>query len=257
MLKKRIIPKLLIKDLTIGRNNREVLVITKKFNEIIPVGDPISQAKVYESQLADELILVNLSKNNKNSFLKTLETMAKTLATPLAVGWNIKSIEEAEALFNYGADKLVINTGAISKPEMISELTRKYGSQSVCLAVDINDENGNIKIRGIEDTVQAEDITRWINEVQKRGCGEILISDMQRDGMSTGLNIDLLKKMREICKVPLIISGGCGTAQHFVEGFKHGADAVAAGTFFCKRDQNPLQCRAHVVNAGIKVRSSL
>lgn len=257
MLKKRIIPKLLIKNLTIGRNSREVLVITRKFREVIPVGDPLSQAKIYESQLADELILINLSGDNKGLFLKTLDNMAQALATPLAVGGNIKSLEEAEALFNNGADKIVVNTGAISDPEIISSLTRKYGSQSVCLAIDIQDEEGNMRIRGINGTVQTEDITSWVKEVQNRGCGEILVSDMQRDGMSNGLNIDLLNRMREICKVPLIISGGCGTAQHFVDGFKNGADAVAAGTFFCKRDQNPLQCRSHVVNAKITVRHSL
>ena len=96
-----------------------------------------------------------------------------------------------------------------------------------------------------------------VGRSSREGCGEILITDINRDGMNTGLNIDLLQKVRDICKVPLIISGGCGTSQHFVEGFKHGADAVAAGTFFSKRDQNPLQCRSHVVNAKISVRQSL
>ena len=100
MLKKRIIPKLLVKNLSIGKRSKEVLVITRNFNEIIPVGDPVSQAKIYESQLADELMLVNLSKTNQEPFIETLETMAKNLATPLAVGGSVWNLEQAEKLFN-------------------------------------------------------------------------------------------------------------------------------------------------------------
>lgn len=257
MLKKRIIPKLLVKNLSIGRRSKEVLVITRNFKEIIPVGDPVSQAKIYESQLADELMLINLSKTNQEPFIETLETMAKNLATPLAVGGSVGNLEQAEKLFNSGADKVVINTGAIANPEIIDELASKYGSQSVCLSLDIEEKEDYLYIRGRNDRIQIGDMIDWLEEVQGRGCGEILITDINRDGMNTGLNIDLLQKVRDICKVPLIISGGCGTSQHFVEGFKHGADAVAAGTFFSKRDQNPLQCRSHVVNAKISVRHSL
>ena len=140
MLKKRIIPKLLVKNLSIGKRSKEVLVITRNFNEIIPVGDPVSQAKIYESQLADELMLVNLSKTNQEPFIETLETMAKNLATPLAVGGSVWNLEQAEKLFNSGADKVVINTGAIANPEIIDELASKYGSQSVCLSLDIEEK---------------------------------------------------------------------------------------------------------------------
>ena len=257
MLKKRIIPKLLIKTLRFGNRSKQVLVITRKFNEIIPVGDPVSQAKIYESQLADELMLINLSKENQEPFIETLETMAKNLATPLAVGGSIVNLEQAEKLFKNGADKVVINTGAITNPQIIDELANKYGSQSVCLAIDIQEEEDFLYIRGKNNKVRVEDLIDWLEDVQRRGCGEILISDINRDGMNTGLNLDLMQRVRDICKVPLIISGGCGTSQHFVEGFRHGADAVAAGTFFSKRDQNPLQCRSHVVNAKISVRHSL
>ena len=257
MLKKRIIPKLLVKTLTIGGRDKEILVVTKGFKDIIPVGDPVSQAKIYESQLADELILVNLSKENHKLFIETLDTMAKNLATPLAVGGHVSNLVEAENLFNNGADKIILNTGAIYNPNIIDELANKYGSQSVCLAVDIEHMNDHIYIRGKSQKLQMKDLYEWVKEIQDRGCGEIMISDIRRDGMGNGLNIILLKSIRDICKVPLIISGGCGTAQHFVDGFNNGADAVAAGTFFCKRDQNPLQCRSHVVNAKIAVRHAL
>ena len=223
----------------------------------MPVGYPVSQAKVYESQLADELMLINLSKESQGMFIETLDTMAKNLATPLAVGGNIKDLDEAENLFNNGADKVILNTGAISNPEVINELTNKYGSQSICLAIDIRQENDFIYMRGKKSKIEPGEMIDWLKEVQRRGCGEIMVSDIKRDGMSSGLNIELLKQIRDICKVPLIISGGCGTAQHFIDGFKNGADAVAAGTFFCKRDQNPLQCRSHVLNANISVRNSL
>lgn len=258
MLKKRLIPKLLFKVKKSFRGQKPLLVTTKEFDSIKPTGDPISQAKIFEAQLADELVFLNIDRNEDSwsLFLETIEDMANSLTTPLAVGGGIKDFKQVQQLLDRGADKIILNTAAIDKPFLINEIADSYGSQCVVLSIDVR-QNNNLQYIAWSERGQKNsslDALVWAAEGVNRGAGEILITSIERDGSGLGLDNNLIKKISNNLNVPIIASGGCGLSSHFVEGYKSGASAVSAGTFFFKRDQNPMQCRSHIYNSGINIR---
>ena len=258
MLKRRLIPKLQLGLRQSFRGAQPVLVITRQFGSRRAIGDPLSQAKIYEAQLADELILVDLERSQESwpVLLSTVEAVADTLATPLAVGGGLHSFEQVQALLDRGADKVVLNSAALEQPELIDRAADAYGSQCVVLSLDakpIASSGWRVWSAGGQmDT--GRDALKWANEVVQRGAGEVLVTAIDRDGTGEGLDLALIAAMASTLSVPVIASGGCGLAHHFVEGYQAGAAAVAAGTFFCQRDQNPMQCRAHIRNAGLPIR---
>lgn len=260
MLKRRLIPKLQLGLRRSFRGPQPVLVVTRQFGSRRAIGDPISQAKIYEAQLADELILVDLERTEESwtVLLETLGSMAEALATPLAVGGGVHSFEQVQALLDRGADKVVLNTAALEQPSLIDRVSAAYGAQCVVLSLDARSHmSGNWKVWSNGGRLDAErEALGWAREAADRGAGEIMASAIERDGTGKGLDLALTTALSESLPVPVIISGGCGLAQHFVEGYQSGAAAVAAGTYFCQRDQNPIQCRSHVRNAGIAIRIS-
>ena len=139
MLKKRLIPKLLFKLRDSFRGPKPLLVITKEFKSMKPMGDPVSQAKIFEAQLADELVFLNIERSDESwpIFLSTISNMANSLATPLAVGGGIKNFEQVQQLLDRGADKIVLNSAAIDKPSLIEKIANSYGSQCVVLSIDL------------------------------------------------------------------------------------------------------------------------
>ena len=261
MLKRRLIPKLQLSLRNSFRGSKPVLVVTRQFASHRPVGDPISQAKIYEAQLADELILVDLFRTPDSwpLLLSTVEFMSEALATPLTVGGGIHSFDQVQELLDRGADKVTLNSFALSNPSLIDEVASAYGAQCVVVSLDA---------RRIEDGVwrawsdggkvdSGRDAVEWAVEASQRGAGEILITSIDNDGTGVGLDLPMIKLLSKSLTVPLIASGGCGLAQHFADGYEAGAAAVAAGTFFCQRDQNPMQCRSHIRNAGFPIRLEL
>lgn len=258
MLKRRLIPKLQLGLRQSFRGAQPVLVITRQFGNRRAIGDPLSQAKIYEAQLADELILVDLERSQESwpVLLSTVEAVADVLATPLAVGGGLHSFEHVQALLDRGADKVVINSAALEQPELIDRVAGAYGAQCVVISLDvISLTTGGWRVwssGGQRDT--GRDAMQWASEVVQRGAGEVLITSIDRDGTGEGLDLSLTAALASTLAVPVIASGGCGLAQHFVEGYEAGAAAVAAGTFFCQRDQNPMQCRSHIRNAGLPIR---
>ena len=258
MLKRRLIPKLQLGLRQSFRGAQLVLVITRQFGMRRAIGDPLSQAKIYEAQLADELILVDLERSQESwpLLLSTLEAVADALATPLAVGGGLHSFEQVQALLDRGADKVVINSAALEQPELIDRVADAYGSQCVVLSLDAKTiaSSGWRVWSEAGQTDTGRDALQWANEAVQRGVGEVLVTAIDRDGTGEGLDLALIAAMASTLSVPVIASGGCGLAHHFVEGYQAGAAAVAAGTFFCQRDQNPMQCRAHIRNAGLPIR---
>ena len=258
MLKRRLIPKLQLGLRKSFRGVQPVLVVTRNFGSRRAIGDPLSQAKIYEAQLADELIIVDLERSQDSwpVLLNTLEAVADVLATPLAVGGGLHSFEQVQALLDRGADKVVINSAALEQPELIDRVAGAYGAQCLVLSLDvIYLTTGSWRVwsaGGQKDT--GRDAMQWASEVVQRGAGEVLVTSIERDGTGEGLDLSLIAALASTLAVPVIASGGCGLAQHFVEGYEAGAAAVAAGTFFCQRDQNPMQCRSHIRNAGLPIR---
>jgi cyclase len=261
MLKKRIIPKLLIQNKTYGRLVRPILVTTRNFDQIFEVGDPVSQAKVYEAQLADELIVLNIDNlpiTEDFVLMEVIQKLASETFMPIAVGGGVRSIADFSLLLERGADKVSINAAAVSSPALITRAAERFGSQ--CVVVSIDFRYDAVRQQNVVFTHKASfntglEVVAWARQVAEAGAGEILLTDADRDGHGCGLNVALGRELADAVDVPVILSGGCGLAHHFIEGFQDGgAEAIAAGTFFCFRDQNPMQTRAHVRSAGIPIR---
>lgn len=258
MLKRRLIPKLQLSLRPSFRGPQSVLVVSREFGVRRAVGDPLSQAKIYEAQLADELILIDLVRNEESWFamLKNLELVAEALATPLVVGGGVNTYEQVQVLLDRGADKVIINTAALDTPQLIDRVAASYGSQCLVLSLDARKHTGGgwrVWSDGGRVACDYEPL-EWAKEAVIRGAGEVMVTAIDRDGSCEGLDLGLTSLLANALSVPVIASGGCGLAQHFVEGYEAGAAAVAAGTFFCQRDQNPMQCRSHIRNAGLPIR---
>jgi imidazole glycerol-phosphate synthase subunit HisF len=259
VLKKRLIPKLLMKASRYGPSRRMVLITTVQFRDVIEIGDPVSQAKIYEAQAADELIFLDLdaTAENRETMVDMVEKAAEEIFMPFTVGGGVRTMNDFRRLLSSGADKVSINTGAVERPNLINEASDVFGAQCVVLSIDCRrDQDGHhrVWIRGGAVDCGLDPVA-WALEGEKRGAGEILLTSINRDGTKLGLDIELTRSVAQVVSIPVISSGGCGLAAHFVEGFLDGrADAVSAGTYFCFKDENPMQTRAQIKNAGIPIR---
>ncbi len=263
-LKRRLIPKMLIRYVSFGQIEKPVLVTTNQFQKSINVGDPVNQAKIYEAQMADELIVLNIDRtplSGQSPLLALVKRLASETFMPLTIGGGVSTVDDFSRLLDNGADKVSINLCALTEPELIGKAAAKFGSQCVVVSIDAAwcTEKKDFFVHfpaGFESTSQT--VLDWATSAVEHGAGELLITDVGLDGTGKGLNGMLGKSISESVPVPVILSGGCGLAEHFVQGFKQSSiDAIAAGTFFCFRDQNPIQLRAHIFNEGIPVRKEL
>lgn len=259
MLKRRLIPKLQMKARRLGTQTRMVLVTTIRFEEVVTIGDPVSQAKIYEAQAADELIFLDLdaSVEGRETMVEVVRNAAEQIFMPFTVGGGVVSLKDFHKLLANGADKVSVNTGAVAHPELINQASDRFGAQCVVLSIDYRwDARGDYYVWAKGGKVKTDlDPVKWAVEGEARGAGEILLTSIDRDGTRQGLDLEMTRRVVENVSIPVITSGGCGLAAHFVEGFSHGkADAVSAGTYFCFKDENPMQTRAQIKNAGIPIR---
>lgn len=262
MLKKRLVPKLLIRHRQLGRMVRPVLVTTRDFTDTVEVGDPVSQAKIYEAQLADELIVLNIEGTpigGDEMMLDLIARLASETFMPLAVGGGVRTIDDFATLLASGADKVSVNQAAVAEPLLIDEAARRYGAQVVVVSIDYRTRDGRSEVMVDHATTgTGRDPIAWAREAVSRGAGEILLTNADHDGTGQGLDIAVAHELAASVDVPVILSGGCGLAAHFIEGFVDGgAEAVSAGTYFCFRDQNPFQTRSHILNAGVPIRMEI
>jgi imidazole glycerol-phosphate synthase subunit HisF len=258
MSKKRLIPKLQLKTSSYDPQ-KMVLVITRQFNNVTEIGDAVSQAKIYQDQAADELIFINIDRVDKDidKLSKVIRKVAEEIFMPVTVGGGVVSEDHFRILLANGADKISINTIAVGDPSFITRAADKYGAQCVVVSIDykkINDTTYKVFTNCGRQQTELDPV-EWAIEAEKKGAGEILLSSIDNDGMRKGLDLSITRQVSEAVSIPVITSGGCGLAQHFSEGFLGGkADAVAAGSFFAHRDQNFMQTRSQIKNAGINIR---
>ncbi|MEI6490950.1 MAG: imidazole glycerol phosphate synthase cyclase subunit [Verrucomicrobiota bacterium] len=257
MLKRRLIPKLQLKRA--ATDGRYELVTTIAFDKMLKIGEPISQAKIYQAQNVDELIFVDLDSAGPSPELTALvQRTTQNIFMPITIGGGVRTVEDFHVLLSSGADKVGINAAAVSDPRLISDAARIFGAQCVVVSMDFRKIDGGYRIfvdRGRGDT--GRDLIDWARECESRGAGEILMTSVDRDGSKSGLELDAIRQVTRTVSIPVIAGGGCGVASHFVDGLKSGADAIAAGTYFCHQDQSPMQCRAHIKNAGFPIRLHL
>ena len=237
MLTKRIIPCLDIKD---GRTVKGV-----NFENIRDAGDPIELAVEYSKQGADELVFLDISATNekRKTLAELVKRIAKNINIPFTVGGGISSVDDVYAILNSGADKVSVNTSAFKNPSLINDLSKRYGSQCVVVAIDTKYENGNwyVYLNGgkVKTEKKAMD---WAKEVVDLGAGEILLTSMNNDGTKSGFANEITSAISESVNVPIIASGGAGAMEHFKDVFEKGkADAaLAASVFHYKEIEIPI-----------------
>lgn len=252
MLTKRIIPCLDIKD---GRVVKGV-----QFENIVDAGDPVENAKFYDAEGADELVLLDImaSADTRNIILDVVKGVAASVFIPFTVGGGIRSIEDFRTLLNAGADKVAVNSAAIKRPALISEAAEKFGSQCVVLAIDAKkraDESGwDVYLNGGRVNTGL-DAVAWAIEGYKRGAGEILLTSMDGDGTKDGYDIGLTHAISSAVSIPVIASGGAGKLEHFKEAIIDGkADAVLAASLFHYREMTIRQLKDYLQTEKIPMR---
>lgn len=228
MLKKRIIPCLDIKD---GRTVKGI-----NFIDIRDAGDPIELAKKYVTEGADELVFLDITATieKRKTLVDLVGKIAKEINIPFTVGGGINSVEDVSAIINAGADKVSINSSAVKRPELISEIASQYGSQCVVVAIDTKFENGEwmVYVSGGKIPTSLKTVS-WAKQAETLGAGEILLTSMNNDGTKNGFAIDITNEVSQAVNIPVIASGGAGAKEHFKEIFKRSkaSGALAASVF--------------------------
>ena len=228
MLTKRIIPCLDVKD---GRT-----VKGTNFLNLRDAGDPVELAARYSEEGADELVFLDISATleGRKTFLKMVERVAAAIQIPFTVGGGIGTVEDAYLALNAGADKVSLNSAALANPSLIDDVSKRVGTQSVVIAIDVkrSAKGWNVWTKaGTQPT--GRDVLIWADEVTKRGAGELLVTSMDRDGTTTGYDVELLRAISDRVNVPLVASGGAGSMEHLRDAILLGkADAVLAASIF-------------------------
>lgn len=225
---KRIIPCLDIKN---GRTVKGI-----NFVNLRDAGDPVELAKIYAQESADELVFLDITatEEKRKTLLDLVHRVGETINIPFTVGGGISSVEDVRDLLNAGADKVAINSAAVKNPELINQLSSKFGNQCIVVAIDAKKIKGNWKVHLVGGKVPTDlDLFEWAKEAEKRGAGEVLFTSMNHDGTKAGFANGALNKLSNLLKIPIIASGGAGNIQHFADTFTAGkSDAALAASVF-------------------------
>jgi cyclase len=221
-------------------------------------GDPVALAARYNAEGADELVVLDIaaSRDRRPTFLETIRRVAAELAIPLTAGGGIRTLEDARAVVRAGADKITVNTAAVSRPSLISDLSREFGAQAVVLAIDgkRNGERWQVMVRGGRDATEL-DAVAWAQEGISVGAGEILLTSVDRDGTQKGFDVLLTAAISRAVTVPVIASGGARLPEHFAQIFTEGAaDAALAASIFHDSVQPIRELKEYLAARGIEVR---
>ena len=251
-LAKRVIPCL---DVAGGRVVKGV-----NFKDLVDAGDPVELAKKYDLEGADELTFLDISASieERATTLEIVRRTAEQVFIPLTVGGGIRNVENVNELLRAGADKISINTAAIARPELINEISDRFGNQVLVLSVDARRADSK---SGYEVTTHGGrqssglDALAWVEEGIRRGAGEILLNSMDADGTKSGFDIEMLKAVREVSSVPVIASGGAGKIADFALAIAAGADAVLAASVFHFGDFTIKEVKKDLEKCGFQIRT--
>ena len=272
---KRVIPCL---DVAAGRVVKGV-----EFLDIRDAGDPVELAAHYDREGADELVFLDITATHerRETIVKLARSTADDVFVPFTIGGGIRSVADAQAVLDAGADKVSVNSAALARPELIDELSGVFGAQCVVLAIDakaVQPVNGCASVTGGETdarlptglkghdecrweayvaggrTPTGRDAVEWVREGVSRGAGEILLTSMDRDGTSDGYDLELTRAVSDAVGVPVIASGGAGELEHLVQALQAGADAVLCASIFHYGRFTVAQAKAHLAASGIPVR---
>ena len=250
MLASRIIPCL---DVTAGRVVKGV-----NFVELRDAGDPVEIARQYNEQGADELTFLDItaSSDDRDLILHVIESVASQVFIPLTVGGGVRKVEDVRRLLNAGADKISINTSAVTNPQLVQDASSKYGSQCIVVAIDakakVDGSDGwEVYTHGGRNATGI-DAVDWARKMQALGAGELLLTSMDRDGTKVGFNLELTRAVSDAVDIPVIASGGVGNLDHLVEGVLQGhASAVLAASIFHFAEFTVQQAKQYMSKAGV------
>ena len=251
MLKKRLIPCLLL------RNGRCVKGV--QFGNFRDTGHPISNARIYDSQGADELIFLDITATSENRppLLEIIGKAAEECFMPLCAGGGVRSTDDIRQLLLAGADKVAINTAAVENPGLITEGAEMFGSQCIVVSIDTRKINGKYEVFTRSGAMAAGlSAVDWAKKAAELGAGELLVTSIDREGTRSGYDLELTRAIADAVDVPVIASGGAGTVQDLVDGIVQGhASAVSCGSILHFTDQSIIKAKAHMKNAGLDVRT--
>ena len=250
MLKKRIIPALLLK------NNRMVKGVN--FNNYRDTGNPKTAVRIYSSQDADELIFIDILRNNnsKNNLVDFLNEVSTECSMPLTAGGGIKNENDVRELINAGADKVIINTAAYENPKMISNAVTQFGSQCIIGGIDYRLHNSKKTVFiNCGKSITQDNPVDYAKKIEDLGVGEIYLNSIDLDGTMKGYDIDIVQKISDKLSIPLIASGGAGNFMHLVDLFsKTKVSAASCASLFHFGDNNPIRARSYLKNNDIPMR---
>lgn len=251
MLKTRLIPLLLL--------NQGRMVKGVNFGNFRDVGQPISTAKIYDAQAADELVLLDISasREGRKALFDAVGEIAEHCFMPLTAGGGVRTVEDARKLLVAGADKVALNTAAVEKPELITEIAEQFGAQCVVVSIDVKTTDKHrwevFTHAGTKPTNL--EAVAWAKYAVHLGAGELLVTNVDREGRREGYDLEFLRAVSEAVSVPVIASGGVGTLQDLVDGVKLGkAAAVSCASLFHFTDQSVIKARAFMKMAGLPMR---
>jgi len=253
MILKRVIPCL---DVDGGR-----VVKGTNFVGLRDAGDPVELAERYDAEGADELVFLDItaSHEQRETIVELARRTADNVFIPFTIGGGIRSVADAQSVLDAGADKVSVNSAALARPELLSELADQFGAQCVVIAIDAKRAASGIVwdvyVNGGRTPVEGRDAVSWAREAVERGAGEVLLTSMDRDGTTDGYDIELTRAVSDAVSVPVIASGGAGTLEHLSEAIVDGAaDAVLCASIFHYGDYRVRDAKRHLAGAGIPVR---
>lgn len=253
MISKRIIPMFLLKGARLVKGTR--------FSDFIDVGDPTSQAMVYDAQGADEIIIVDIAASSQNRVINTfiITDMITKCRLPICAGGGIKTINDAKKCFSAGADKIVVNSSAAVRPAFVKELSDEFGSQSVVVSIDVRrSKNGDYDVY-IDSGQKKIDVNlySYLGSILKFGAGEIILTSIDNEGILGGFDYELYKRARDYVSVPLIASGGAGKYDDIVRLFAESdCDAVAIGKMLFLRDYDVVRIKSYLKGRNVVAREA-
>ncbi|MCK5229809.1 MAG: imidazole glycerol phosphate synthase subunit HisF [Desulfobulbaceae bacterium] len=251
MLKKRLIPKLLLKE---GRTVKGV-----RFKDLRDVGNPITNARIYNAQGADELIFLDItaSQEKRDILYDIISKTSEECFMPFTAGGGVRTLEDIRLLLRAGADKVSVNSAAVERPEFIRQAADRFGRQCVVGAVDYGlsyDGQYRVYTHGGKNEADFDPVS-WCLKLQEMGVGELLLTSIDRDGTREGFDLKMTRKIADTVGVPVIASGGAGTLVDLAEGFVEGhAAALAVGSLFHFTDQSPIKAQFYLKGEGVDVR---
>jgi cyclase len=229
-----------------------------QFEGLRNAGDPAALARRYNREGIDELVILDVTATleSRQALADTIRAVSRELFIPLAVGGGIRSLDDAEAAIEAGADKVSVNSAALADPSVVTKLAARYGSQAIVVAIDAKRAGGRFAVYSRSGSTAADrEAVEWAREAERRGAGEILLTSIDRDGTREGFDCELTAAVSDAVSIPVIASGGAGTFQHFLDVFTSGhADAALAASVFHYSEHAVSELKQFLADSTVPVR---